>query len=657
MRLRWRGIGFRSKLAYMKHLVLFLSALPVFAQVGPVITSIAGAGSSVPAVTQVTSGGIISIFGTNLTTGVTHALQASDLNGNNMPTNLGSTCVQVGGVAAALYYVSPTQINAQMTAVGSSGTAQVTVIANCGTTGQTASQLFSVTLAASAPEFLYYKNNSNGSNPVVAVENSSGGYVAPPGTIAGASFAPAKPGDVLVIYGVGFGATSPAVPPGTLATGVASTAGKATVTIGGVPATVIYAGLTPGFAGLYQLNVTIPTGVSNGNQPIIIQVNGASSPSGGYVTIAGANPGVMSISISGNRFIDSNGNILHLQGVNLSGMEFTAIQGYSPSDPTGGNFGQPNNPNWSAISSWKANIVRIPLNEDSWLGLTCTDIDGFTRQGDPGNNYKTFLANMVNQANAAGMYVILDLHWAAPGNTCPMGQAQMADADHSLDFWTSVATAYKDNPAVLFDLFNEPFITNFTGDPWSYIMYGTKGSFSGYPAYNRTGTQKTINNAWTVASYQDMINAVRATGATNVILVGSLSYTADLSGWLAHAPADPLGQIAATWHPYPTYGAAFGTQAYSQPGFAPQVFTYVQQIMAAGIPVFATETGDQNSAGTVGAPLVATITQFVDQNGIGLMGWTWDVWTGANDILIKDAKGTPTDGFGVFFKDWMVNHP
>src|SRR5450631_1512191 len=144
MRLRWQSVGFSSKLAYMKPLVLFLAALPAFAQVGPVITSVAGAGLSVPAVTQVTSGGIVSIFGTNLTAGVTHALQASDLNGNNMPTNLGSTCVQVGGVAAALYYVSPTQINAQMTAVGSSGTAQVTVIANCGTTGQTASQPFSV---------------------------------------------------------------------------------------------------------------------------------------------------------------------------------------------------------------------------------------------------------------------------------------------------------------------------------------------------------------------------------------------------------------------------------------------------------------------------------------------------------------------------------
>jgi uncharacterized protein (TIGR03437 family) len=640
----------------MRRFSLLLATLPAFAQT---ITSISGAGASTPAVTQVSAGGIISIYGTNFApAGTARVLQASDLSGTNMPTNLANTCVQIGGTPAALYYVSPTQINAQVTAVASSGTAQVTVTANCGTVGQASSAPFTVQLAPAAPEFLYYKNNTTGVNPVVAVESTTGGYVAPPGTIAGASFLPAKPNDVLVIYGVGWGATSPAVAPGTLATAASNTVGTPLVTIGGVTAKVLYAGLSPGYAGLYQLNVQVPVGVANGNQPISIQVNGGTSPAGGYVAIAGANPGTMSISISGNQFIDASGKLLHLQGVNLSGMEFTAIQGYNPSDPTGGNFGQPNNPKWSAIQAWKANIVRIPLNEASWLNLTCTDIDGKSHQGDPGNNYKTALSNLVSQANAAGMYVILDLHWAAPGSTCPMGQAQMADADHSVDFWTQLATAYKGNPAVMFDLFNEPFIADFSGsDQWSYIMSGANGAFNAFPAYDAAGNSKTITGAWTVASYQQLINAVRATGATNIVLIGSLSYTADLSGWLSHMPNDPAGQIAATWHPYPTYGAAFGTAQYAQPGFAPQVFTEVQNILAAGIPVLATETGDQDSSGTPNAPLVATITGFVDANNMGLLGWTWDVWTSPNDVLIKDVNGTPTDGYGVFFKNWMVNHP
>ncbi len=633
-----------------------LSISSALAQIGtaPAISSISGAGLSTPPITRITSGGMITLYGSNFTpVGVTHTLQASDItSGSTMPTNLAQTCVQIGGTAAPLYYVSSTQINAQATAVQSSGTAQVTVIANCGTVGQASSQPFSVQLASSAPEFLSFKNNS-----VAAVEVSSGALVGTPGLIAGANFAPAKPGDVLSIYGVGFGATSPSVPPGILATAAASTTGTPTVTIGGVTAAVLYAGLAPGFAGLYQVNLTVPMGVQSGNQPIVIQVNGGASPAGAFLPIASTTPGAMSISISGNQFIDGTGNIIQLRGVSLSSMEFTAVQGWDPSDPTGGNFGQPDNPNWAAIAGWKANVVRIPLNESSWLALTCTDTDGVVHQADPGGNYKTFLANMVKSANASGMYVILDLHWAAPGNSCPMLQTQMADSDHSLDFWTSIAQTYKTNPAVMFELFNEPFMNvDFTGDQWQYIMFGTGGSFSGYPATSTKGNQKNIATPWTIASYQAMINAVRATGATNPILIGSLSYTADLSGWLSHVPTDPMNQMAATWHPYPTYGAAFGSAAYAQPGFSPQIFNEVKAIFAAGIPVIATETGDQDSAGTVGAPLVTTITTFADQMGMSLLGWTWDVWTQPSFVLIKDGNGTPTDGYGQFFRNWMVNH-
>jgi uncharacterized protein (TIGR03437 family) len=634
------------------HCAIILSIPPAFAQIGstPVIASIAGAGLSTPHVTQIASGGIITIFGTNFTpVGLTDTFEST---GANLPTNLAQTCVQIGGTPAPLYYVSSTQINAQATAVASLGTAQVTVIANCGTVGQTSSQPFTVQLASSAPEFLYFLNNS-----VVAVEVPSGAYVGSPGLIPGANFAPAKPGDVLSVYGVGFGTTNRSVPPGVLATAAAATTGTPTVTIGGVTATVLYAGLTPGFAGLYQVNLVVPVGVPPGNQPIAIQVNGGTSPTAAFLTVAATTPGALSISISGNKFIDGSGNIVQLRGVNLSAMEFTAIQGYDPSDPTGGNFGQPDNPNWAAIGSWKANVVRIPLNEASWLALTCTDTDGVVHQADPGGNYKTFLANMVQAANAAGMYVILDLHWAAPGNSCPMLQTQMADSDHSLAFWTSIAQTYKSNPAVMFELFNEPFMNvDFTGDQWEYIMFGTGGAFSGYPATSTKGNQQNIATPWAIASYQAMIDAVRSAGATNPVLIGSLSYTADLSGWLAHVPTDPLNQMAATWHPYPAYGAAFGTAAYAQPDFAPQVFSEVQAIFAAGIPVIATETGDQDSPGTVGAPLMTTITTFADQMGMSLLGWTWDVWTQPSFVLIKDVNGTPTDGYGQVFRAWMVNH-
>jgi hypothetical protein len=365
----------------------------------------------------------------------------------------------------------------------------------------------------------------------------------------------------------------------------------------------------------------------------------------------------LSIKVQGDHMIDASGKTVQLRGVNFSAYEAVAVLGWSPADPTGAQGGQPNGPKWSAIASWKANVVRIPLNEASWLGYTCTDSMGVAHNPDPGGNYKASLATNIAAANAAGLYVSLVLHWAAPGTACPMLQTQMADADNSIRFWTSIANAYKGNPSVMFALYNEPFFDfDFTGDAWQYMMTGTGGSFSGYPATDSLGNWKDVKQPWAVASFQQMIDAVRATGSTNIVLIGTMAYSGDFSGWLAHPLVDSAGQLAASWHAYPTFGAPWGSPTYAQPNFAPGVFQDVKNIVAAGTPVTITETGDQNSAGTVGAPFVSTMTQFADQNGLGVIAWTWDVWDLPNNVLIKDVNGTPTDGYGEFYKNWMVTH-
>jgi hypothetical protein len=385
--------------------------------------------------------------------------------------------------------------------------------------------------------------------------------------------------------------------------------------------------------------------------------------------------------VQGNQFVNGAGQPVQLRGFNYSGYETTAIYGFDPSDPSGGQAGQAGGPLYSAVKAWKANALRIPLNEASWLGYTCQDTSGNVINPDPGHNYQASVEAQVAAANAAGLYVILDLHFAAPNSggaypVCPMVQAEAADADHSLAFWTSIANQFKNNPAVLFELFNEPFAdSNFSGNFWTYLMQGTGGSFSGYFNSSLSGNQQNVAHAWNIASYQAMINAVRATGATNVVLIGSPSFTSDLTGWLANRPSDPQGQMAATWHAYPTYGQPWQnpctSSSYCVPNFSPQIFSAVQGILSAGIPVLITETGDQNTAGTNGAPLVSTVTRFADAPGtagsnwsavaglppIGVIGWTWDVWpNNTDDVLIIDVNGTPTPGFGQFFQNWMVNH-
>jgi hypothetical protein len=387
-----------------------------------------------------------------------------------------------------------------------------------------------------------------------------------------------------------------------------------------------------------------------GSDPLI-----GTSPASSAGTPGGLH--ALSIRVQGNRFVNGLGQSVQLRGVSYSGYESTAVQGWNPGDPSGAQAGQGGGPNWSAIAAWKANTLRIPLNEASWLGYRCTDTSGVVHNPDPGGNYKAAVQSQVNQATAAGLYVIIDLHWTAPGNYCPMLQTQMADSDHSLAFWTSVATIYQGYSNVLFELFNEPFLDfDFTGDAWAYMMRGAGGLFSGFPATSGSGNWQNVKRAWSIASYQAMLNAVRDTGAHNVVLVGTIQYSQDLSGWLANMPTDPLKQMAAAWHPYPTHGALWGTAAYAQPNFAPQIFSEVQSILDAGYPVVATETGDRNTPGSPSAPLVSNVTAWADAHGVGVIGWGWDVWTVPDNVLLKDANGTPTDGYGAAFKKWLLAH-
>ena len=123
--------------------------------------------------------------------------------------------------------------------------------------------------------------------------------------------------------------------------------------------------------------------------------------------------------VLGNHLVDGNNNYLQLRGANMSGLEFVAVQGMTVSN-WGGTL-----PNWSLFGgTWKGNAVRIPLNAASWLGLTTYTANaqnaaswGSAVNADPQGNYKATVIAAVAAAQAAGMYVILDLHWSAPSVT------------------------------------------------------------------------------------------------------------------------------------------------------------------------------------------------------------------------------------------------
>jgi uncharacterized protein (TIGR03437 family) len=251
---------------------------------GPTITNIVGAGFSTPAVTSISSNGLFTIFGSDLAS-ANVGLTQSDIVDNQLPTNLGGTCVESGATKWGLFFVSPGQINVLAGSLPTSGTVPVTVVTGCGTANEVASPAVNVLVAEEAPEFLYFLENSNGQNPIAAIE-PNGAYIGAPGLISGATFAAAHPGDVVTAFGVGWGPTSPSQTPGAIATAAATLTSPYTLTLGGKTVDVTYAGVSPGYAGLYQIDFTAPSGLSPGNQPLVLTVNGAATSSTAYITVS-----------------------------------------------------------------------------------------------------------------------------------------------------------------------------------------------------------------------------------------------------------------------------------------------------------------------------------------------------------------------------------
>jgi uncharacterized protein (TIGR03437 family) len=210
----------------------------------------------------------VTIQGANLA-GVTDTW-ANSIVAGKLPTSLDGVAVSVGGKPAYLYYVSPTQINL-LTPDIPAGSTQVTVTTSAGT-----SSTFTVTVAQYGPAFFAWPNNQ-----AVATRQDFSFAVAP-GTFAGATTTAAKPGDVTILWGTGFGPTTPGAPSGVQVPGdqTYSTSTLPAVTINGVSATVYGAALAPGFAGLYQIAILVPPTLGNGTWPVVATIGGVSSPSG-----------------------------------------------------------------------------------------------------------------------------------------------------------------------------------------------------------------------------------------------------------------------------------------------------------------------------------------------------------------------------------------
>jgi uncharacterized protein (TIGR03437 family) len=224
------------------------------------------------------SNSYLRIQGTNLAS--TTDTWNNSIVGGQLPTVLDGVTVNIEGIPAYISYISPTQINV-LTPPLPVGAFPV-VVTNEGSAGQSSGGQVS----QYAPAFF-----TLGTQAVATRQDYS--YAVKNGTIVGLTTVPAKPGDVLILWGTGFGVTTPPTLPGVVTPSdkTYSTSTPVTVTINNIPATVYGAALAPGYAGLYQVAIQVPTSLANGDWPIVATIGSAalfnvtSSPGGVILTV------------------------------------------------------------------------------------------------------------------------------------------------------------------------------------------------------------------------------------------------------------------------------------------------------------------------------------------------------------------------------------
>ena len=264
------------------------------------------------------------------------------------------------------------------------------------------------------------------------------------------------------------------------------------------------------------------------------------------------------------------------------------------------------------MKQWGINTVRVPLNEDCWLG-----INGVS-SGVSGTAYQQAIQSFVQMLRTNGMYAIVDLHWNGPGTTLANAQQPMPDADHAEDFWKSVASAFKGDMGIIFDLYNEPYPDQGSTDPGGCLLNGcTLSDWAGF-----SGSAAAVG-------MQQLVTDVRGVGAQNVIMVAGWRWANDLSGWLQNEPQDPLNNIAASFHNY-NNTTCNDTSCWTQ----------TVQPVAMQVPVITGELGEFDCADSY----VSQYFAWADPLGISYLGWAWnpdfDCSTGPS--LVSDYSGTPT---------------
>ena len=326
--------------------------------------------------------------------------------------------------------------------------------------------------------------------------------------------------------------------------------------------------------------------------------------------------GALHTTAGNTNILDANNNPVMLRGVN--------IDPQGPTDPyLIQRYYTPQT--WDAVhSTWNANTVRAFIDLDQWMQPCPVE----QQHGDYDPTYKQVYTEYAKAATQRGMYVIFVLG-RNPRFLCdPSGPKVMAErdvanpADDAAHFWTSVANTFKDNPMVGFELFNEPHsITDSNG---KVTVRLTDDAWLNGGAITDTPT-------WTAAGMQEMYNAIRATGATNLVIV-------DGQDWANRTPPALISSPASATHAtdYPATNIVYNVHYYSCPTYTPANPNAVPPTQ---------ETYNQCSGGSQPQPTdtcATTPTPAYQVAATRLQPWV--TWRSANGVpVMEDEFGWPNN--------------
>lgn len=321
------------------------------------------------------------------------------------------------------------------------------------------------------------------------------------------------------------------------------------------------------------------------------------------------------------------------RGTTWSSFEYACAQGwgYSALDSLGEDAEAEQA---ATLASWGVDTVRLPLNQDCWLGTRGAPVsDDFSSRTPAG--YRAAVGDFVDALEAEGIVVVLDLESRKRIGSPEYGDLAMPDSE-SLAFWASVAAQYAGHPSVLFDAFGAPSSRrDARGRPVLDLTWRCwRDGGCQVPVEDDRTEVRQDGATYDAQGMADVVATIRRTGAAQPILLSGLARGNDLERWAEMAPDDD--QLVAALH------------ADDRGACGPRCWDRVVAPLADRFPVLTTELGATD-------PLdgwVAGYLRWADGHGIGSLLRVWAERPGDPEALVSDLTGRPTP-WGELARAWL----